>query len=465
MSEQRSLGFARRGLRMAVGYLVAVAVGVALLAGSAYLPAERIDRNIGADVGTLRSEGNHHAVFWLFNTFVSDNFTDAIMLSIAWINPADTGTAVTDTFAGSYYGGVTDDPVGSLAARVAKDLPSDATYERYWQGYVPALRTALTFATYDQIRALQALLLAVFGTAVAVALWRELGWGAVAAYTLAGVVVAAPVIAVNMQFVSVFYVASTGMLAAVWLVGSRHLRGGVAARFDRTDIELFALLGALTSYVDFLTVPVVTLGMPLLTVLALEAKHAALRGAPSWHPWRRAVRASVAWGGGYALFWAAKWAINAAVLPPASVGSVGQDLSNRFGASYGVSDRIVALAKNVANLVPFSRPADHPLGVALSGELALYLALWIVGVLAVLVGGWFALRRLRGTTSLPLTQVSAILAVGALPYLWYLVVADHSSVHNFFTFRAQIVAAFAVGLFFVYSLDWSKRPTKETDRG
>ena len=462
-----------RAIRLAAGFVVAVLVGAGLLVGSSLLPRDTVYANITRSVATLSAEGNHHAIPWVFNTFVSDNYTDATMLNIAWIDPAPTGGValpgtttlgpVGTALAGAFHaGGIDQDPVRSLADRAATDGVSDTTYERYWHGYLPILRTLLTFASYAQIRSLLALALAALATGVGIGLVRRLGWGALVAFVIGGVAIAGPVIAVNVQFVGVFFIALTGMLAAL------HF----APRLERTDIELFAVLGAATSYIDFLTAPVVTLGLPLLVVLAAEARAALTDGADAtaaatspWRPWRRAIRASLAWGGGYALFWSAKWAINAAFLPPSSVGSVGQDLATRFGLTYGLVERVVAVAKNVANIVPFSRPADRPLGVELTGDLALYLGAFVVGTAVALIVAWFALRRMRGASGLPLRQTAALLAVGALPYLWYFVVANHSSIHNFYTFRAQVVTAFAVGLFFVYSLNWKPKRGEVHQRG
>ena len=66
--------------------------------------------------------------------------------------------------------------------------------------------------------------------------------------------------------------------------------------------EFFLIVGILTSYFDFLTYPVVTLGIPLCCYFLLESDRL-------WNNIKRLTGFSVSWAIGYAGMCAAKWVI------------------------------------------------------------------------------------------------------------------------------------------------------------
>lgn len=452
-----------RWIRLGAILVGSIAVGLVLLWSTTLLPGAPIRANVAASAPTLTAEGNHPGRFWLFNTFVGDNFTDALMLNISYRDP---GATFSDTLAARYYGGVLDNPVGSLQERVDGgtngEVEPDAIYERYWHGYLVFTRPALLALTYPQLRVLNAVLLGALLIAALVMMRRRLGWGAPVSLQVALLVIAAPVLVYNLQFVGVFYVAFAGVVAAMWLMG-----GGERTRRspDSFDLELFLTLGILASFIDYLTVPVITLGIPLLVLMASEVS-AGPRALV-----RRALRGGLSWAAGYALFWSSKWAIVDITMPDLDGMPVGSNVFNRLGESMGLMDRVWAVAKNIANIVPLTRPVDAPLGIIVDGDFMLYAGLWVGGAVLVVIAAWITLTRLAvrhsgrrpalidydaapGTASAIRSGSLILLAVADLPILWYFVVADHSSVHNYFTYRGLLVFVFAVGLFFTYSIDW-----------
>ncbi len=431
--------YVRRAARLVALFAAAVTIGVALLAVSTTLPHEPIRANVAKSAKVLSAEGMLPARFWLFNTFVGDNFTDAVMLSIAMM---ESDATVGDTFAGVNYGSggaAGYDQVVTLQQRVDLGLRPDSAYSRYWHGYVVALRLALTQLDYLMIRLLNAILLGLLAASTTLLLGLRNGRGAACAFVIAAVVTAPPILVLNLQFVSVFYVALIGMIAAL-LLGARLVT-------SRWDLELFLLLGAATAYVDFLTAPVVTLGLPLLVVLASVVEQDA------WRSHLHALRLSATWAVSYVCFWASKWVLVNTMIPQHG-GQVGKQIAGRAGASYGLLGRFVPIAKNIGNLVPNTRTLEVSLAPSIDAGLLAYAAS-VVAIVAILVlGSWLALYRLSGRPADATRRATTFLLVAMLPYAWYFLVAQHSDLHNYFTFRAQAVTVMSIGLFFVYSIDW-----------
>lgn len=199
------------------------------------------------------------------------------------------------------------------------------------------------------------------------------------------------------------------------------------------DMPLFFMIvGMVTNFVDFLTVPLLTLGMPLLLCLYMD-----IRGEEekTWGFYlRRILSCSLLWGIGYGLCWACKWLIGTLVLGESVFDSAAGQASYWTQNNWG-DDRMVAakqnfeyffLAQGKRVFLPFI-----PVGL---------------GVLACAV----CFRSDRWKHALCLVPVCIY------PYVWYMVLANHSLYHTWFTNRAQAITLFGGCLFLCALTDWGK---------
>lgn len=49
--------------------------------------------------------------------------------------------------------------------------------------------------------------------------------------------------------------------------------------------------------------------------------------------------------------------------------------------------------------------------------------------------------------------------VGFYPYIWYMVLANHSQIHSYFTYRIQVITLFAIFICIIYLIDWERCKT------
>ena len=186
----------------------------------------------------------------------------------------------------------------------------------------------------------------------------------------------------------------------------------------------FLLTGMATSYFDFLTYPVASLGMPLIVWLLLHRDETARTRLG------RMVRCGLCWALGYAGMWAGKWAL--ALLYGSEgfwstlVGSLEVRTSHEV-RGVGEISRLDALWK--AASVFFKKPYFMAGAAALLGY-----------------GAVFVRRRVKG---FPLEKNSrglatALVCVALLPLGWYLFTANHTYNHAFFTSRALCVTVFGL---------------------
>ncbi|MCL2655611.1 MAG: hypothetical protein FWD65_08000 [Coriobacteriia bacterium] len=403
-----------------------------------------------------------------------DNGTDATMLSVM-LPQAGRASALHE---------VADDPwaqltqpykpqsypqqaIPSLAARLTGGPAVQTTsYARYWHGYQLITQPLLRVMSYAQTRILNAVLLALCLIATLIVIARYVSRSVAAAFCVILLLAGAYIVPLSWQFVAVAYIALAGMVAAVLL--------GRKGEWRRFDLELFFILGIATVFFDFLTIPLITLGLPLLMALALRWRDGARRHATFGRDSRwEVLRASVAWVSGYALFWVTKWVASSLLLKQNVVKDAVQQIFLRGGAHSGsasslsgggarasgalgsllaaVGTRFEGFFKNLAALVP--GPATTS-ALVLRGVIAVAL---IAGAFAL----WLALRarrRRKGVELCPVRQASSFLLVAAFPSVWYFVLANHSVQNYYFTYRLLAVSLFAVALFFIATLTPEDKP-------
>lgn len=149
---------------------------------------------------------------------------------------------------------------------------------------------------------------------------------------------------------------------------------------------------------------------------------------------RTLLSCCVLWALGYAGLWVAKWVISAAVLPELDV------IGNALGQAATRSGSIVTEGTNGA-------PLNITALDSIARNFSLMFPKWILialGALALLALGLVVCKRARVRRGI-LISLLCLLFIALFPYLWYIALSNHSYVHYWFTFRAQIVTVVAIG--------------------
>ncbi len=183
----------------------------------------------------------------------------------------------------------------------------------------------------------------------------------------------------------------------------------------------FAALGLLTNYFDLLTFPLVSLGFPLILLLALRMD----RGASGKSLFFLTALCGCAWALGYGGMWALKWVINGLVFGWNILYSVFAQIGLRASSNSGDISRFAVLMEN--------------LDVILAKKS--YLLLIGICGLATLAPAAKTFLRKR-CVRLDLRALNLLLPAAAV-CLWYLVMANHSHDHTYFTYRNAAVMVFA----------------------
>ena len=388
-----------KGALMLVG---GVLLGTLLMIAVYAIPAEWVWENVRTSAQTLADEGLRYEVIDGYHASRLDDYTDAIMIGNALLttdNPTE--SAMT---ARRFAGG---DPIGTMLRYLdGENMPTES-YARYWHGYLAALKPLLTVMNLNSIRVLNmyaqlALVLLVAALMVRRGLSRYLPalFAAYASLCPAAVMQ-------SLQYSTAFYVAFGAM--AVLLAADGRLN----------DSLFFMAVGMLTSFVDFLTYPIATLGLPL--VLHTNCAGGGKREKP--FGLSDCVRLCACWGAGYAGMWSGKWLVAVLLTGQNVFAQAGNAMGNRLGAVDDSGDALSLLTGVQENL----RIMFNPLTI-----------LMLLGVLAVCAALW-----MRSGKRLNIRRLPPVLFCAALPFMWYMVLLNHSAEHAFFTYRALCVTLFA----------------------
>ena len=299
-------------------------------------------------------------------------------------------------------------------------------YGRYWHGYMVLLRPLLLLFSLQEIRYILMWAFFLLTGAAVVQIERKLPGGACAFAFLASLVACyIVIIPTSLQYSWVFLVLLTASLLLL-LHCDRMDESGAAL--------LFMAVGMVTNFVDLLTVPLLTLGIPLLLLLELDMHR---RGEERVRVLlRRAVCCTFAWCVGFGLCWIAKWCIGSIVLGE-NVFSSAQDRASMW-LGIDVAEGNWRLATLVNNFITFFLPHGRRMLVWLLAPAAAYAV---------------CLARFRHPHW---RRALVLLPVCAYPYIWYAVFSYHSFCHTWFTYRTQAMTLMGALLFLAELVDWKR---------
>lgn len=418
--------FSKIGIREYIAaFCLTVFLAVMLLAVCAFLPQSMIQDHVAESIPLVTRDVENRYLF--DNSIASklDVSTDTMMLRIS-ISTND-----------SYLGSILTNPVyefegvsgwemdDEYLAKVAYGSAADDVwfYARYWMGFRVLLRLALTFFTYAQIkRYLSFLFLSLFA-AVLCSVSKHTNSKIAFFFALSIILVRPHVMATSMQLTCCFFIAFAAMLLIPWL--QRH---------DKWEGLFFMEVGMITMYFDFYTVPLVTLGFPLLYLCILKQEECAPVSL------KRLLRNVAVWFAGYGFMWIAKLTLTSLLT---SVDAFSQGL-NSFFSRVGI-EKDAKLEKYYSVEAAFEGVAEAVFSDGVGAAVYLLCA----GVILAVV----LCRVMKKRVSLQNLRTAAhYLLFAAMPLIWFVITKQPVAIHYYFQYRTIALTHWAAGVFLYYLL-------------
>ena len=412
--------------------LASILVGFLLLLLVQLIPAEAIEKNVvqagqvfaeeakepdGAILAKLPDWNESHPnVYpgWMLpwcNAYL-DNFTDALMLLTAADSqekgPVQEAVLAERRMVAGSNTTKSLIQMGEVQDPAALSYVTEA-YPRYWHGYLVLIKPLLALMNYTGVR----IFLGVTETLLlAVTLWLLIRRGRknlIPLFVLLWLMAFPALMARSMQYSWIYLIFSLGNLIVLAYYERLHKGRGL--------IFVFLGLGIATAYFDLLTYPVAALGIPLITVF--------LCGNPASRKeeWKTLFRLSLAFALGYAGMWAGKWVLTYLLCGPEIFASVKETIAFRTSHSGKEGESISLISMYIRNLGGF---ALNP-GVAAA---LLYFA------------GLLILRIKKGQRAFYCPLALGLCAL--MPFVWFLVTANHAYIHSYYTCRSFLVTGLAL---------------------
>lgn len=360
------------------------------------LPHRYIDANIRESLVILCEEGifpdKDKNFLW-----VKDNMTDGSMLNIAISGYGMTAIeeAVYNPWSFEGYDVCSPAEAGLVAIDTQDDTIPRQSYGRYWHGYQIPLRLLHICFNISDIRIINAVILWSLFIVCAVVIYMKMGMAVSFCWVMTLLMFGFPAIPLSMQYVACYYI--TFMAVLLMLLWPK--------KFMNNPVFYF-VIGGVTCWLDYLTVPLVTIGIPMAINLMYNT------GKNSK---RIFVLLLMSWAAGYVGIWITKWLLQFLIAEP-----------DFYNAVVGA-----AQVHFIFNFLP--EGFSHKYFLLTSALLA--------GALAIMLLCYFILyRKTQSLTS------RALFLLALMPFVWCFILIGHTVVHNWFAYRTLTVTAFCVML-------------------
>lgn len=359
------------------------------------IPSSWIQGNVDRSLEVMEMEGERPMYAFYRHTAIVDNHTDMAM----------------------YHGLIPNREEYNLIQKAV----SINQYPRYWHGYQVVLRPLSVVFEVQELRYLGMLLFYLLFFISAWLVAKRAGLLRAVFYVLTVASAYLVVVTTCFQYLTTFYVLFGALICLLTKTDTGR---------DRDVFLFFFSVGMIENFFDFLTYPIITLGIPLILLLWLRVRDGQSGFGGNF---RLTFGASASWGIGYALCWISKW-----ILATAALGfeSFWQTMTiARYRLQGNEEDPVDRLWMLRRNLKAWMNVQDG--GIITWSKVALLFALVMLALILS--------RKLRDRGRI--LACLPMLMVAAYPYLWYLVLANHSQIHFWYTYRAQLVTMFGLLMF------------------
>ena len=424
---------AQKILQYVIVILILLAIFLGSLVVTSLIPSSWMGENVKKSAEDMKEIGEKEIVDMGYKKEVLFIFTDALMVNTAYsvdsTHPLESSLlARRDYLPGQTTVVHADIPEGLVSpARYYEEGESRENafqteelwdtafgivdeafeYARYWHGYLVFLRPLLCFLDYGGLRILSACSLAILVIALAIFTYKKLGLAVTIAVILSFLGASVGIATQSISTIIPFFLA---VVASIYLL----------ARYEKIKSFsiYFFIIGACTCFLDLLTTPLVTFGIPAVFYFLCKQKEENLNLKEEIKDF---LKIGIAWVAGFSILWLAKWVITD-VLYGRNLISIGLGQ-----AGYRMSGAI----KKASLWEEYE--------LVLKQNFYYFTSVPIILVIVASIGYFIARIKKVEQMKIQIKELLPYLVIGILPFIWYLVLRNHSSFHAFFTYRNWIL--------------------------
>ena len=405
-----------------------------LLVFTAVIPNSTIKKNMRKSA-TYFATADHYAFSedGLFRN-ITDNHADRMWVNIGWnMGHGNPFLSALDT---DYYASPDHGPEMSLFLSVALDEDANTDYTRYWHGTAGLIRLLHLFTDIHGVKTVGMLCLVLLLGRTLWVLYRRGHWDLSLCLLISLLLVQIWNLRLSVEYHPCFLIC--------FALCPAFLRAEKQGNFY---LNLLAIVsGTLTAFFDFLTTETVTILIPLILVTAIRSRECRL-GSPK-KTMRFLLHCGLCWALAYLGTFAVKWcAVSLATGSNhfiTAMHSVGQRVGGAVteGNTNKMPGMLMAIGSNLSVIFEGTSRTEYRNAIS---------NLMIIAILIFVVWRMYRVRKtLRPGTGF-------ILLLGGVVLLRFGLLANHSYLHSFFTYRALASTIFAVLAAMLINLHTRKR--------
>lgn len=428
-------------LKYIIVYIILILLFVVFLTISSLFPSDWIKENVAESANILESESNYKQVNVIYKGMIIpfDNFTDALMLNTAYSIDNERPLYSAFTARKNYIPGVTNTVIEETAGELGfsskyeernqvaelKDTVNDRVlesfeYGRYWHGYLTIIRPLLILFNINTIRIIFIIIFILLAIAFLYLVYKKIN------------LITAVIFLLGLTYVEYFYIGFSlqgSFIFFIMMISSIIL----LERYERIKSFPFAffIIGMITNFFDFLTVPILTLGVPMLLYFLLKNKEQELSIKEYI---LKIASLSIAWGIGYALTWLAKWALLDFIYH-----------KNIFDVVFNQINYRTVGEGNISFFEVIKLNYRYVIGGILISLLAIYIYIMTKGL------SNYKLEVELTKKAIP------FLIIAFIPFIWYFVLQNHSYFHSYFTYRNLVLTLIGIPVCILSIIKFNKK--------
>lgn len=308
-------------LRYILIFIILIGIYVAILTLTSLIPSSMLEENVRSSSETLVQEGEKVTFNLKYKEENIFTFTDALMINTAYsvdsAHPIDSFMLARKNYIPGQTKEVYPDGQYNLGANKryinqnngdlyqtkelyglihGDNIEDSYEYARYWHGYLAVLRPLLLLFDYSGIRIVLFLVTAICVVSLVTLICKRINILSGIIYGIGLLSISIFIVSKSINEILIFLVA---FIASIILL----LR---YSKMKHTGIFFF-IVGSVSSFIDLLTAPLVTLGITAITYFLLMQKEEEKASIKKYI--LEILKIGIAWVLGYGITWASKWVI------------------------------------------------------------------------------------------------------------------------------------------------------------
>ena len=410
----------KKVLNYIVLFIITVTVLFLSLAATSLIPKSAIKTNIIESVEYYKTiQGIDRIKFKRYDTYIH-YYADTRKLNILY--NIDSKHPIKSTLWSKYCQITFMDSNIDLINTVEKDLKPNTNYLRYWNGVMMFLRPLLTIFNMKEIYFINTIILSILALILLVLLFLRSKRLAII-YLLSLLLTTSFYVTYCIEYSVMFYVMFITSIIALLI----DRKGKDEKIVNKRLCILFFITGIVTTFFDFLTNEILTIFIPLLFIIIIRKEENRLGSLKDIIKF--SLKVCILWFIGYALTWVSKWILSSIILNINAFDYVKENLTKRFNGLQGLPSHEI-LYKNVINRNLFSIPFMFYIKENITNWKVIYFIVVFIFLVLFFIN-WKDLKNKK--------YLLILLVIALMPYIRYLILANHSYRHLMFTFRDQII--------------------------